>query len=185
MQTRQSKSANHSLPDAGNVRKRPVPTARKDEWQDSSDEGEGNNATVPNLKGSRYFSLGMTNSPPKKRLVTSKGPRFNKIYKPKGAEAKKPSQSIDFRNRREAEESYRKKVCALIDDDILQRVDAEGGITPVGRMYKAICRMMERQSKSKQPGANGASHDEVMRLRAENQAMREKIDEATQLLRSA
>ncbi|OAP64173.1 hypothetical protein AYL99_00145 [Fonsecaea erecta] len=188
MQASQANSTNPPLPNAGTVRKRPAPTARKDEWQDSSDDGEGEQATVPNYQTSKPFQSRLIDSLPNKGSFVNKKFRFHKISKPMGAERKGLSQSkaaADFRNRREVEEAYRKKVCALIDDDILERVDAEGGITPAGRLFKAIYRMMERQGDGKlQAVATQASHDEIMRLRAENRLMRERMDEAARALRS-
>ncbi|EXJ66636.1 uncharacterized protein A1O5_10307 [Cladophialophora psammophila CBS 110553] len=160
-------------------RKRLPPSAGKDEWEDSSDEEEGN---------SKYFQTRLADSTPNKEKATGKPSRSHRISKSKGAEAKKLSMSktaVDFRNRKEVEGHYKKKVCAMIDHDVLERVEAEGGITPAGRMYKAVYRMMERRRRTERPAAKGAGHEEVRRLRAENQAMKEKIDEATRLLRSA
>ncbi|OQV02224.1 hypothetical protein CLAIMM_07458 [Cladophialophora immunda] len=188
MQISLPKLTKQSLPDAGNVRKRPVPTARKDEWEDSSDEDEGKRATDPNRKKSKSFRSGVAASLPNRGKPISRPSRFHKLSKTNGTDAKELSQSktaVDFRKRREVEEAYRQRVCAMIDDDILQRVDAEGGITPVGRMYKAVYTMMERQTGDKEQAANRANHDEVMRLRAENQAMKAKIDEAIRLFHSA
>ncbi|KIW88403.1 uncharacterized protein Z519_10972 [Cladophialophora bantiana CBS 173.52] len=162
-----------------NPPKRLPPSARTDEWEDSSDEEEGN---------SKYFQTRLAHSTPNKEKTTGKPSRSHRISKSKGAEAKKLSMSktaVDFRNRKEVEGYYKKKVSAMIDHDVLERVEAEGGITPAGRMYKAIYRTMERRKRTERPAPKGAGPEEVKRLRAENQAMKEKIDEATRLLRSA
>ncbi|KIW84793.1 hypothetical protein Z517_00181 [Fonsecaea pedrosoi CBS 271.37] len=166
----------HPMLNPVNVRKRPNASARKDEWEDSS-----------GAEGDKHQS-GISNSPPNKGRVINKTPRFNKISKPTGEEVKELSQSrsaVDWRNRKEVEEAYRKKVCAMIDDDILDQVNAEGGITPIGRMYKAVCWMLERQNVDNAHVTNEAGQEDITTLRAENEAMRKAIDRAMQLLESA
>ncbi|OAL33170.1 hypothetical protein AYO20_07487 [Fonsecaea nubica] len=159
-----------------NVRKTPNASARKHESEDSSV-----------AEGDKHQS-GISNGPPNKGRVINKTPRFNKISKPTGEEIKELSQSrsaVDWRNRKEVEEAYRKKVCAMIDDDILDQVNAEGGITPIGRMYKAVCWMLKRQNGDNAHVTQKAGQEDITTLRAENKAMRKAIDRSMQLLDSA
>jgi len=82
---------------------------------------------------------------------------------------KEPSmkrKTVDCRKRRQIELDLRTKLCTLIDQDILDRVDAEGGITLPGRMYKAVTLMMERMR------GQGEGGSEVESLRAVNTALR-------------
>jgi hypothetical protein len=96
--------------------------------------------------------------------------------------------AVDFRGRRDVEKSYKEKVRAFIDKDILNRVDSKGGITPTGRFYKAVCLMMERRlGQPKQvltsSADNSGSTSELATLKAENHKLRQVIEEASEALR--
>lgn len=52
--------------------------------------------------------------------------------------------AIDYRERKAIQKEYFLKMIAMIDDDIIKQVEDEGGITPEGRRYKAVVRMLER-----------------------------------------
>lgn len=65
----------------------------------------------------------------------------------------------DSRQRRAIEEQYQKRLEELLDEDIRQQVEQEGGITPIGRLFKAGVRMMERVSEERK-NRNVASEQE-------------------------
>ena len=97
--------------------------------------------------------------------------------------------ATDHRERRAVEKELKEKVCASIDEDILQQVDAEGGITPGGRLYKAVYLMMRRtQGQCQQtitpPRSSPEISDELAELRVENQMLRQRIEDAAKLLGS-
>lgn len=52
--------------------------------------------------------------------------------------------AIDYRKRHAIAAHHRARVIELMDKDIIDRVDREGGITPEGRFYKAMLMMLER-----------------------------------------
>ncbi|EXJ61669.1 hypothetical protein A1O7_02098 [Cladophialophora yegresii CBS 114405] len=133
--------------------KRRVPHTSKDEWADSSaDEltvGEkGGKLTT----GESFQSVPLESTDGKahkkaKRVGARGGPRYNRLAGPTNASPKALSMyenAVDARERLKIAKSYKEKICAIIDTDILQRVDSEGGITPDGRFYKAILMMMDR-----------------------------------------
>lgn len=86
--------------------------------------------------------------------------------------------AVDFRQRKVVEKQYQERLAEMLDSDIVQQVDEEGGITPLGRVFKAGVRVMERvqQERSCQrvlpPGAKisdaevSAAEFELMRQRA-------------------
>jgi hypothetical protein len=78
---------------------------------------------------------------------------------------------MDSRERTKLETECEEQLCAFIDNDILEQVDAEGGITRAGRIYKAAC-LMERTRRNLtqvlDPNAQGTKN--MMRWRAENRA---------------
>ncbi len=101
---------------------------------------------------------------------------------------------MDYRGRKQVERDYKDKVCAFIDQDILDRVDSEGGITPEGRVYKAVYEMMEREQRQggqqqvvtpPTSSPESSSSDEVARLREEVQKLRRQIGVASKALGSA
>lgn len=52
--------------------------------------------------------------------------------------------AVDFRQRRVIETEYKQHLATLLDDNVVQEVEEEGGITPLGRLFKAAVRMLER-----------------------------------------
>lgn len=52
--------------------------------------------------------------------------------------------AVDYRERKVVQEQYREHLATLLDADIVEQVEEEGGITPLGRLYKASVRMLER-----------------------------------------
>ena len=52
--------------------------------------------------------------------------------------------AIDYRERKIIQAQYQTRLAELLDLDIVSQVEAEGGITPLGRLFKAGVRMMER-----------------------------------------
>ncbi|KIW69976.1 hypothetical protein PV04_02288 [Phialophora macrospora] len=176
--------------------KRRVPRASKDEWADSSDDELSIRVIGAESTASEYFQSAKAHNtngnPPKKAKTTvvKRDPRFHRMSGPKQESPKPLSMSknaVDFRGRRDVEKSYKEKVRAFIDKDILRRVDSEGGITPTGRFYKAVYMMMERKlaqpkqlvtSSADNPGSSG----EIARLKAENQKLRQVIEDASEAL---
>lgn len=99
---------------------------------------------------------------------------------------------MDYRERKKIERGYKDKVCAYIDQDILERIDSEGGITPEGRMYKAFYEMMERMQRQGEqeqvvtpPDSSSDDAEELTRLREENQTLRRRLGVAAKALASA
>ncbi|KIX07990.1 uncharacterized protein Z518_02644 [Rhinocladiella mackenziei CBS 650.93] len=165
------------------LRKGPAGVASKDEWADSSDEEENIKRTRISKRGgnmSRSKSAGGNDADTIEVKKASTSSRLSMtVAKPAKHSKRVMSMSknaVDHRKRKNIEENYRKKVCTLIDADILERVREEGGITPAGRMYKAAYTMLTRLRGQKNAGATS--------LRAENEALRAKIAEAAELLRS-
>jgi len=52
--------------------------------------------------------------------------------------------AVDYRQRRDVQKEYLARLARLLDADIVKQVEAEGGITPEGRTFKAAVRMLER-----------------------------------------
>lgn len=52
--------------------------------------------------------------------------------------------AVDYRQRKAVNKEYQAHFASLLDSDIVEQVDAEGGITPQGRLFKAGVRMLER-----------------------------------------
>lgn len=52
--------------------------------------------------------------------------------------------AIDYRERKVVQAQYQARLADLLDPDIVSQVEDEGGITPLGRLFKAGVRMMER-----------------------------------------
>ncbi|ETI27233.1 hypothetical protein G647_09916 [Cladophialophora carrionii CBS 160.54] len=183
-------------PPSQSLGKRRVPHASKDEWAESS--GDETTVHVPSADttASEYFQSVAANSSNRnarkkaKTVAAVGGPRYKRLLGLKQASPKPLSMSktaVDYRERKKIEKSYKEKICAFIDNDILQRVDFEGGITPDGRLYKAILMMMERkEARPKQavtPFDDGpGSSDDIARLKAENQKLRERIADASRVL---
>jgi len=192
---------------ANNRFKRTAAVAFNGEW-DSTSEDEP--ARPKRASGARPVPTNTRNkSLQNKRPLNASAARSTKTTtKTKTRQSeKKVSMSktaVDFRKRKQAEADLCEKVCVLIDDDILEAVEEEGGITPPGRMYKAVLRMMQRmgygegeegkrkgneqaKAKVKAQGAGksqSGGDDEVARLRAENGALREAVTAARELLGS-
>ncbi|KAJ9605817.1 hypothetical protein H2200_009666 [Cladophialophora chaetospira] len=180
--------------------KRRVVSAGKDEWADSSDEEVVTPTIGKKSYTSDYFRPTGTDSlhdNPRKKARTARGhreSRFQGISGPQPTGAKPLSQTKsarDFRQRRETERDYKEKVRAAIDRDILDRVDTEGGITPLGRFCKAIHQMMERQQRKRgprqvvtPPKSSPETVDELAKLRQENQELRRRIQGASKVLGS-
>jgi len=52
--------------------------------------------------------------------------------------------AVDYRERKSVQAQYQAQLAELLDPDIVSQVETEGGITPLGRLFKAGVRMMER-----------------------------------------
>jgi len=52
--------------------------------------------------------------------------------------------AVDYRERKIVQAQYQSRLAELLDADIVSQVEIEGGITPLGRLFKAGVRMMER-----------------------------------------
>lgn len=100
--------------------------------------------------------------------------------------------AIDYRARKayqkELEEQFRKS----LDQDIVRQVEAEGWITPEGRLYKAGLRQMQRVTQERE-AADAADHRtmeltfegqqrKVQTLEAENEKLRSGVEEMRQVL---
>lgn len=79
-------------------------------------------------------------------------------------------QAVDYRERKVIQKEYEERLMELIDSDIRNQVDGEGGITPLGRLFKAGVRMMERvqneraQSRSLSPSPNAMELEEEVKM---------------------
>ncbi|OCT49670.1 hypothetical protein CLCR_07426 [Cladophialophora carrionii] len=182
-------------PPSQSLGKRRVPHASKDEWAESSGDETTIHVQGADTTASEYFQSVAANSSNRnarkkvKTMVVQGGPRYNRLSGPKQASPKPLSMSktaVDYRERKKIEKSYKEKICAFIDNDILQRVDSEGGITPDGRLYKAILMMMERREarlkQSVTPDDGSGSSEDIARLKAENQKLRVRIADASRVL---
>ncbi|KAK5089495.1 hypothetical protein LTR24_006137 [Lithohypha guttulata] len=52
--------------------------------------------------------------------------------------------AVDYRERKIVQAQYQSRLAELLDADIVSQIEIEGGITPLGRLFKAGVRMMER-----------------------------------------
>lgn len=52
--------------------------------------------------------------------------------------------AVDFRERKKLQAEYQEELAELLDDDVVQQVEMEGGITPLGRLFKAAVQMLQR-----------------------------------------
>ncbi|KAK4935166.1 hypothetical protein LTR10_023729 [Elasticomyces elasticus] len=97
--------------------------------EDNDDNGDNGDETgLPKHKATRKLRMA------KDDVMRIKPP--SKHSKGRGA--------VYNRERREEEDDDRKKLCEKIDDDILKQVDAAGGSTPAGRVFKSALLMIER-----------------------------------------
>lgn len=88
----------------------------------------------------------------------------------------------------------------MLDQDILTQVEAEGWLTPVGRLFKAGCRMIDRVHEERQnrddedepPAAkrlrledheDSEMQTELASLREQNQELRDHIKEVKETLK--
>jgi predicted TIM-barrel fold metal-dependent hydrolase len=102
--------------------------------------------------------------------------------------------AIDYRSRIAYQKELEETLRGLLDQDIVEQVEAEGRITRIGRLFKAGVRMMERvqeERATKQPSLNeridqlGVERlelqvevlaEENAKLRGVLEAMRELLD---------
>jgi predicted TIM-barrel fold metal-dependent hydrolase len=102
--------------------------------------------------------------------------------------------AIDYRSRIAYQKELEETLRGLLDQDIVEQVEAEGWITRIGRLFKAGVRMMERvqeERATKQPSLNeridqlGVERlelqvevlaEENAKLRGVLEAMRELLD---------
>lgn len=144
-----------------------------------------------NTELKRTRSMSLTNIPDhaevaevKKRRVHdhSKGPSMT------------PS-AIDYRERKKIAAEYQVRFAELLDDDIVQGVEAEGWLTPIGRLFKAGVRQLERQIEERRTKSQAMtshapntqliddfSYDESATLRIENDRLKTKLDRLKQLM---
>ena len=78
--------------------------------------------------------------------------------------------AVDYRARIAYQKELEQQLREMIDQDIVQQVEAEGWITPAGRLFKAGVRMMERGKQERQ--AVAMMDERVKRLDVERQSRR-------------
>jgi hypothetical protein len=61
-----------------------------------------------------------------------------------------PESSSDYRKRKARQAVLEEQLRGMIDQDVIGQVEAEGWITPIGRLFKSGCCMMERLQKERQ-----------------------------------
>lgn len=92
--------------------------------------------------------------------------------------------AVDYRERKSVEADYQARFAELLDHDIVQQVDQEGGITPQGRLFKAGVRMLERVERERElrtlpPSGETSVGDAGLKaraLKAEEQLKQCKLD---------
>lgn len=93
--------------------------------------------------------------------------------------------AVDYRERKVVQAQYQARLAELLDSDIVRQVEAEGGITPDGRLYKAAVRMMERMmdERADRPKSEPKNEKAVFRPGAdETQQLRERATQAEEKL---
>lgn len=74
----------------------------------------------------------------------------------------------------------------MVDQDIVQQVEAEGWITPIGRLFKAGVRMMERVQKEREDGGMAIESVRVVHVEGQRQdveALQKENDELNAVVR--
>lgn len=90
-------------------------------------------------------------------------------------------QAVDYRERKIIQQEYQDRLMDLIDRDIRDQVDGEGGITPLGRLFKAGVRMMERV-QIERAGGSSDSYEMVEDVHQERQGYQDQ--EQVQMLKA-
>ena len=115
----------------------------------------------------------------KTSATTNRVKKEEKVYKRVPHDRSKgPSMTpsaVDFRARKVQQKQYEERLAALLDDDIVDQVEEEGGITPLGRLFKAGVRMLERVQAERAGRRNMTQHDDDGRqyLVGENRVLQE------------
>lgn len=91
---------------------------------------------------------------PEKKLKIKTEPNENRVKKDGTPYLRNPhdrtkglsmtKSAVDYRERKVIQQQYQDRMASLLDEDIVNQVEEEGGITPLGRLFKAGVRMLER-----------------------------------------
>lgn len=97
--------------------------------------------------------------------------------------------AVDYRLRKNVQSQYRNQLVVLIDGDIVNEVENEGGITPLGRLFKAAVRMLERvQGERAQNTRTGGSTErfgqahESQRVNSQTENLKRETSDASEEL---
>lgn len=148
---------------------------------------EDNNAE---LKRSRSMSLG--NIPDHTGVP---GFKKRRVHDRSTGPSMTPS-AIDYRERKKTAAEFQERFAELLDNDIIQQVEEEGWLTPIGRLFKAGVRQLERVAQERRmkpqeitslnqsaPSDRDSLPLESVLLRIENDQLKTKLDRMKQSLR--
>lgn len=76
--------------------------------------------------------------------IKKDGTLYKKIPHDRSKGLSMTASAVDYRERKIVQAQYQAQLAELLDPDIVSQVETEGGITPLGRLFKAGVRMMER-----------------------------------------
>ena len=152
-------------------------------------------AKTPSTVGKNTISR--PNFPKGKRVVKKDGYSQTRKTEPASTHASvstdfTTANAVDYRARiayqKEMEDEFRKS----LDQDIVQQVEAEGWITPAGRLFKAGIRQMQRVTQERE-AVEAADHRtmelnfegqqrKIQRLESENEKLRGGVEQVRQVL---
>lgn len=99
-------------------------------------------------------------SPPTTTRIKKEEKTYKRVPHDRSKGPSMTPSAIDYRERKVQQKQYEEKLAALLDDDIVDQVEDEGGITPLGRLFKAGVRMLERVQAERAGRQGMTQHDD-------------------------
>ena len=182
--------------------------AKKHELDEEQPQERPNQVVKLSFSPEGQASSGTSRSVVKNDIVTPEFPKGKRVVKKHGySQTRKPepastqprvstdyttATAIDHRARIAYQKELEQELRESLDQDIVQQVEAEGWITPAGRLFKTGIRQMQRVMRERE-AVEAANHRRVelssveqqwkiQRLESENEKLREVVEEMRHVL---